>query len=360
MVLLPTRFAGLSRWPARCILLLFTAFTTWSVVVSFSQGYWLFGAQRGTHDLEFYRDVVTQVHEGKGYYEVANDCLIRHGFVSESGIGSMFNWRQPTYAWVLASAPDPDWFYWIFLALALTSVIVTVRTLLAPFCGSAAQILAIIVLMGGAFSWTIYEHDAFLSTEPWCEVLLLFSLCAYARGWWPAGMICCLGALAFRELALPYCLVAVVIAGWRKRWLEVAFWIVCLALYMFLLFLHHQEIARRHSQSAPVSIQLWFTPTGLPFVLRTCVMNVAIRPLPPILHGFFLPLALLGLAAWPGELGPRMFLTALSYVVSYCFVIAAEYWGILYTFLMVLGIFQAPAAMRDLCKAAFTSPPAPV
>src|SRR4051794_29216292 len=118
MVLLPTRFAGLNRWQARGILLLFTAFTIWTVAVSIPQSQWTFGAQRATHDLEFYRDVVTQVHDGKNYYNAAHESLVRFGFM-DAGIRSMFNWRQPTYAWVIGSTPDIDWFYWIFLALSL-------------------------------------------------------------------------------------------------------------------------------------------------------------------------------------------------------------------------------------------------
>jgi hypothetical protein len=58
-----------------------------------------------------------------------------------------------------------------------------------------------------------------------------------------------------------------------------------------------------------------------------------------------------GLAGWRGETGGRLALAATVYVVPLVVVRGWEYWGFLYTPLLVLGLIRAPAALRDLLGA---------
>jgi hypothetical protein len=231
------------------------------------------------------------------------------------------------------------------------SVLAAIRTFVLP-CGIIRLIFAAILLLGGAFCWNIYEEWAFAATEPWCEVFILFSLCAYARGWWRAGMAAALAGLALRELMVPYCLVAATLAAWKKRWWEVLLWTAFLALYVVLLNLHRQEIARRHSGAPSISIADWLQPSGLRFVLQTSCMNMFLRPLPPFIQAIYVPVALIGLAGWKGETGARLFLSAIVYAVPFTLIHASEYWGYMYASIMALGAIRSPDALRDLWIAA--------
>src|SRR5581483_210674 len=49
-------------------------------------------------------------------------------------------------------------------------------------------------------------------------------------------------ALLFRELALPYCLVAGAMAAWKRRWVEGAAWAVGIALFFALLAWHVGQV----------------------------------------------------------------------------------------------------------------------
>src|SRR5205807_1231405 len=91
--------------------------------------------------------------------------------------------------------------------------------------GPVGTVAGVLLLLGGAFGWTVYEPDAYLSTEPWCEALLLLSLGAYAAGRWRLGVAAAAAALSLRELALPYCVVAVGLAWRADRRGELQVWV---------------------------------------------------------------------------------------------------------------------------------------
>jgi hypothetical protein len=341
-----TRFAHFSRPAARAALAVALVLTAASLATSSSMDYWIFGHD-GAYDLDFFKHVVDKMKSGDCYYDAYEEGLGIYGFTTQS----MFNWRQPTLASIISSVPNPEWFHWLLLGLSILSVVAAVRTFVLP-CGMTRQILAVLLLLGGAFSWNVYEVRAYGATEPWCEVCILFSLCAYARGWWKAGMAVALAGLALRELMLPYCLVAAALAAWKKRWREVLLWSAFLGLYLFLLNLHGQEIARRHPETPMTSIAEWLKPTGLRFVMQSSCMNVFLRLLPPFIQAIYVPLALIGLAGWKGEIGARLLLSALVYAIPFLVLLAGEYWGYMYASIMVLGFVRSPDALRDLWKAA--------
>jgi hypothetical protein len=348
-----TRFAHFSRPAARAALAAALTLAAAGIVTSHWMGQWALGHQ-GAYDLEFYEYIVEKMHSGDHFYDACEDGFAHFGFTARS----MFNWRQPTLASIISSAPNPEWFHWLLLGLSLLSVLAAIRTFVLP-CGMTRMIFAVLLLLGGAFSWNIYEPQAFEASEPWCEVFILFSLCAYARGWWKAGMAAALAGLALRELMLPYCLVAATLAAWRKRWWEVLLWSVFLALYVFLLNLHGREIARRRPEAPLTSVADWMQPSGLRFVLQTSCMNLFLRPLPPFIQAIYVPVALIGLAGWKGEIGARLLLSAIVYAVSFTLINASEYWGYMYASIMALGAIRSPEALRDLWIAATTTKQGP-
>jgi hypothetical protein len=189
----------------------------------------------------------------------------------------------------------------------------------------------------------------YLSTEPWCEALLLLSISAYAAGRWPLGVAFALAALLLRELVLPYCLVAVALAWWYGRPAEVRVWVVGLAVFAALYAWHAAVVARHNAGTVP-SPSAWLDPQGLRFVMRSGALNVWVRGLPTWVAAVYLTAAAAGLAGWRGETGARLALAAVLYLVPLVVVRGWDYWGFLYTPLLILGLIRAPAAVRDLLR----------
>jgi len=341
----PTRLAGLSRPRAAAVLAALAALLAWGLVTSRTLPNWVFSTQ-AIPDIDLHREVVARVHGGEHYYDFLRDALTRRDYP----VGSTFNWRLPTYARLLAALPDPAAGLWILLALAVVSVVATAHTVLNREAGPVGTVAGVALLFGGAFGWAVYQPDIYLSPEPWCEVLLLLSLSAYAAGRWRWGLGLALAALAVRELVLPYCLVAAALAWRHGRRAEVRAWAVGLAAFAALYAWHAAAVARHNPGTVP-SPTAWLDPQGLRFVLRSGALNVWVRGLPTWAAAVYLTAAVAGLAGWRGETGARLALTAAVYLVPLAFVRGWDYWGFLYTPLLILGLVRAPAAVCDLLAA---------
>jgi hypothetical protein len=338
----PTRLAGLPRARAAAVLVALAVLLGWGLVTSFTLPNWVFGTA-SIPDLDLYREVVTRVHGGEHYYDFLADALGRRDYP----VGSTFNWRLPTCAWLLGALPDPSAGRWLLFALALVSVVTAAHVMLDREAGPVGTVVGVVLLFGGAFGWGIYEPDTYLSTEPWCEALLLLSLSAYAAGRWPLGVGSALAALLLRELVLPYCVVAAALAWWHGRRAELRAWAVGLAVFA-VLYAWHASVVARHNAGTVPSPSAWLDPQGLRFILRSGALNVWVRGLPTWAAAVYLTAAVAGLAGWRGETGARLALTAAAYLVPLVVVRGWEYWGFLYTPLLILGLVRAPAAVRDL------------
>jgi hypothetical protein len=71
---------------------------------------------------------------------------------------------------------------------------------------------------------------------------------------------------------------------------------------------------------------------------------------PPWVVAIILPLALLGLAGWRGASGIRVACTVGIYVLAFLIVGRSNdiAWGLMYAFVMPLGLLHAPYALREL------------
>jgi hypothetical protein len=341
----PARLAGLTRRRAACVLVALAALLGWGLATSLTLPNWVFSTE-AIPDLDLYREVVWRVHGGERYYDFLGDALRRRDYP----VGSTFNWRLPTYAWLLGSLPDPAIGRGLLLLLALASVVAAAHAILNRETGPVGTVVGIALLFGGAFGWTIYQPEVYLSTEPWCEGLLLLSLSAYAAGRWPLGVVFALSALALRELVLPYCAVAVALAWWHGRRAEVRVWAVGLVVFAALYGWHVAVVAQHNAGSVP-SPSAWLDPQGLRFILHSAVLNVWVRGFPTWAAAVYLTAAIAGLAGWRGETGARLALTAAAYLVPLLVVRGWDYWGFLYTPLLIHGLVRAPAAFRDLLTA---------
>ncbi|HLN33327.1 MAG TPA: hypothetical protein VK395_36705 [Gemmataceae bacterium] len=340
-----TWYADRTRGQALLILAITSAALAWLLSAALLKRNDAHAPAQGGNDLRLYRSIVERVHAGENYYDAAGTELRARGYPT----GSVFNWRAPVYAWVLGKLPAPVWGQVLLALLAIVTLLMAVGVLQRE-AGTWPAAAGVLLLLG-PFVWCI-DGDAFFAQELWAGVLITFSVCAYGYGRWPMGLGAGLCALFFRELTLPYCLIAAGLAWRQGRRREVLAWVAGFALYAIFLAFHAREVLARVTPADRVPGS-WLQFGGAPFLLATCRMNVFLFALPAWVSALYLPLSLLGLLAWRGPVGTRLALTAGTYVAAFSIVGQPfnNYWGLLYTPLLSFGIVRAPVALIDLCKA---------
>jgi hypothetical protein len=333
-----TRFATLTHSQAWLLLGLFGAILVWGIQAASSAPDWVFGAD-AIPDRDFFRETVERMRAGEGYYTVQAEI---------NGGTSTFNWRPPVYLWFLAALPEPAIGQWLLAVLALGAA-AGAGAVLAADLGKVGQLATIVLSLGGTFAWGMYDPGAFYLAEPWVGPLLMLSLVAYACGSWPLGVTAGLLALMLRELALPYCGIASLLAVRQRRWREVLVWLIGLSGALVLYAAHAAAVAA-HRPEAAVAATQWLQPQGIAGLLGSGAMNVFVYPLPAWIRAVALSLALLGLAGWRGEVGTRVALSAAAYVVPLLFVKGWDYWGFVFAPILMLGLVRAPASAKELFR----------
>jgi len=344
-----TRYAALSRRGALGVGALLLALAAWLVHGALASGPASPAVAVGPPrqpDVVLFRAVVERVRAGESYYDADAAELRRLSFP----MGSVFNWRQPTYAWVLAALPSP---YLGNALLTLVGALVvrsTWRRTRASSLGARAGIAAALtaIAMAGALVGSyVYMQDLWAGFF----VALSVSLFAEDRRW--AGVAAAFVALAFREFALAPCLIGLALALRERRGREAAAWLAGLAAYAGLMTWHAAEVARR---VRPDDLRRggWLVWGGAAFVVETARWSPLLVALPPVLAAVALPFALLGLAGWRAAEAPRAALVVGAYLALFVALGHPfnDYWGALYAPLLPLGFFAAPASVRELFRAA--------
>jgi hypothetical protein len=350
-----TWFGKLGRWPAALVILALLAAT----------GYALFAA-RGEQivhqpdappgdpkhgaDLKYYRQVVGEVREGANYYDVANRELRYWGF----SVGSVFNWRLPTYAYLLALLPGEDWIQGVL-------VLIGVAGLCLAFVAECKDIGLLgaggtALLLVGVVHWSV-DSPAYLAQEVWAGLLILVSVAAYGMGWpWLAvgsGLL----ALFFRELVLPYCLIAAGLAWLHQRRGEFAAWLGGILLFGLYLAWHAGQVGQRLTPAdtaASKGMLEWVQFGGLTFDLLATRMNAYLFDAPGWIVAVYLVVAVAGLLGWRSEQGVRLTLTTLVYLAAFSVIGMKKNinWGLMFAPMLPFGVVRAPEVMWQLGEAA--------
>lgn len=296
--------------------------------------------------LTLYQTVVEQIHAGESYYSVVGSELRRIGYPTQS----VFNWRLPALAWLLGQLPSIRTGQVLAVILAMTTLLIW----LTVFYKNNYAIWQ--VLLGGLFlsGPVIYSlfPGTFLVHEFWAGTLIALSLAANARGWRHVSVISGLMALFLRELSLPFVCVMMVLAYVEGQRREALLWFTGLLVFCGEFLLHWSIVSNLITDSDRYLAGEWIVFGGWPFVLNTAQMNPLLIALPPWVVAIILPLAFLGLARWRGASGMRIASTVVIYVLAFSIAGRSNNiaWGLMYAFVMPLGLLHAPSALRELWR----------
>jgi hypothetical protein len=305
-------------------------------------------------DLALYGQVIREVRAGGDYYEVARETIPQFGFP----ISSPLNWRLPTYAWLLSRLPNKCWIQAALLLLGILALGLsyTAERRRSSLGGAVLTTLG----MFGVVRW-VFDGEAYLAQEVWAGILIAVSVACHALGsnsnWWrlaavAAGVL----ALLFRELALPYCLVAGALAAWNRRWLEAALWALGIAAFVGLFAWHVLQVHAQlsHAQlpatehAAGAGLAQWLRFGGLDFVLLTLRMNGLLFAAPAAVLWLYLIGTLGGLARQTDDTSRLACLSGLLFILAFAVVGRPEnfYWGLVCAPLLPWGLAPAWQAMR--------------
>lgn len=342
MTLPATRFADLPRGVCATILIVAAAALAGLVYLALVHVDAVSDPQRGS-DREMYERLVGQMRQGVDYYAAARAELSAGGY----GMQSVFNWRTPLFPWLLALLPATSWAQGLLVVVALVAGGLSCWVAHEAMGRRGAVVLGPLEVLG--LGVCVVPQSVVLSEIP-AGMLILLSASAYGLRRPGLGQATGILALFLRELAAPYVLVCLFMAWRQRRRREVAFWLIALLWYGLYFFWHAHMVQLHQLPGDHADARGWLTLGGADFALVTAAFNGLLLALPLWVTAILLPLACLGLLAWPGPAGERMALTVLVYLTLYAIVGKPlnGYWGAIYTPLLMPGLVWAPAALRDL------------
>jgi hypothetical protein len=134
---------------------------------------------------------------------------------------------------------------------------------------------------------------------------------------------------------------------------EAAAWTAAIFIFFAALAAHAVALTA-HVHSGDPASPGWASAGGWPFILglvQRCTV-FALLPLP--LVAIAVPLALTGWAGLRGETGDRAAFLLILYITAFMLIGRSDnfYWGLMIAPLLPLGLAFAPAALRDLARAA--------
>ena len=347
----PTGYARLAPRHARAALLVLAIAGVLLVAVTFSSaGRGNVGKRRpGEGDVALYRAEVERIDAGDGYYHAAAVELTRRGYPTRS----VFNWRTPLPMWLIGRLPGLLLGKTLLCFSALAVMLLGFEALAREEGNLLTRPVACVLLMTGPLMPCVLG-DLFVMPVLWAGVFIAISICCYALKRPRLGVVFGLAAVFFRELALPYCLLAAALAWRQKRRGELLGWIAGLAAWLIFFGWHSTRVAEWMPPDAHAHAESWMQFAGAGFVISTAQMNAYLLLLPQWITALYLAAAMFGMAGWNTTLGNRVGLTVCLFVVGFA-VVGQEfnqYWGCLIGPLLCFGVVRFPASLRDAYRAA--------
>jgi hypothetical protein len=295
-------------------------------------------------DLKCYQTIVEKIHAGEGYYSAAGSTLRAMGYTT----ASVFNWRLPTLAWIMGHLPSPRTGQIFAFILAMTTLLIWM-TVFHQNQYALWQVFLGGLILSGPVIYSLLPGP-FLDHEFWAGTLIALSLAAHAREWRCISVASGLAALFLRELSLPFVFIMMFLAYREGKRREALIWFIGILCFGCALLLHWSIVSKLITENDKVLEGGWIVFGGWSFVLNTAQMHPFLLLCPPWVPAIILPLALLGFAEWREALGIKVACTVGIYVLA--FSIAGRsfniYWGLMYAFIMPLGLLHLQQALMKL------------
>lgn len=342
--------AALTRLQAMAFIVAVTALAIWSLTIRPAADD---TSTRGAlySDVRLYHDIGNAVARGEGYYRAAVRLHRAHGFPTSPFVTV----RLPSLAWIEACLG------WQgtrgLLAVLLGGCAVTWFVALRPVSGVPKGLAAMLLILAGG---AMVGSDALLVWhELWAGILVSIAMALLMRGAWPAALVATACALAIRELAAPFALIAAFHAWRCGRRGELAAWLALLAGFAVALLLHRAAVVPL-SLPGDVRSEGWDALRGPAAPLRD-IVDVTLFNLLPVPLGYLAALlALVGFLGAPRPLA-RLALPWLGVLIVLLALFARAanfYWAILATPTLPAGFAFLPGVVRDL-YAALRGPASP-
>jgi len=195
-------------------------------------------------------------------------------------------------------------------------------------------------------------HDA------WAGVLIVLAIAVRTeRVWWPSVALG-FAAVCFRELALPFLIVMVVLSWPRRK--EALAWCGAIVAFAGVYALHALAVQAVQPPN-PVPTTGWVQFGGWSFILASVRLGSILVVAPAVVTAVAVPLALFGwlFAARSLRAAP---LTCVAFIA--CFIVVGRsdngYWGFLYATLLLVGLAFAPRGLVASVRAAIRTGSGPV
>ncbi len=305
----------------------------------------------GYTDVHLYHDIAAAVAKGEPYHQAAAEMQRAHHYP----LKPFFTMRLPTLNWLAVH------FGWrgiqkIAVCLLFGGIFAWMVALEGSLHWSERVGAAVALFAGGS---QIVDADLLALHEYLAGILLALALAGvfgWPRRWWwvllPAA-----AALAVRELALPFVLLAAAFAVYDKRWQEVAGWAALLVAFGVVMMLHAQAVAPQ-LRPGDITSQGWHTAEGISAFLKAVIFTSVLQPLPLglALLGALLPLV--GWLAMPGRSGLFGSLLFAGYAIMISLFSRPDtfYWGAIVMPAYFIGFALLPRAFWQLTQAIRQAP----
>ena len=342
----------LARLPRPCAILvavLFLGAATWCLSTPPGK---VSKAARGHYtDMMLFRDIVTQMQAGKGYYPAATELQRAHHYPTRPFVTV----REPT---LYRAAAEAGWAWLNFAEKGLYGLVIAVWLFALPAPIIWAEKLAAAGLIAAAGLAPIAISLTPMS-EAWCGLLvtLALGLTLWRRVKWWVPVLVIAAALALRELALPFLLLAAAFAAWERRWKELAAWALVAVLFAGGLALHAAQVAE---VQLPTDLHSpgWIGGLGPRAVLLALVNTTLLHLLPMQLALVIALLPALGWLALGGREGRFAVLLLGGYALMIALFSRSDnfYWGFLLLPAWFAGLALVPRAVIQLYGAITRKP----
>lgn len=299
-------------------------------------------------DSQFYRDVIADVHAGKGYYLSALRELASHG----RSVAPVLVVRPPTLAETVALiGPRAAAITHMLLAAAAAAALwlrlhSMQRSVAFGICAAGAILMGWYPSMTGITSPMMHEQ--------WSGLLCVLALSARTERRWVASILLALAAVALRETAMSLVgamlLMAVVERGWR----EAGAWCTALALCMIAglwhMHLYHVALGQVAATVPPL---WWGGGMGFGYFTTATAFSTALDRLPLAVGALLVGGGMIGWMSRTDPFSRRVTLHLAIWVCVMAIVARPEnfYWTPMYAMLVPTGLLFLPTLSREARQA---------